>query len=80
MRFLDIPNTTKATRIAVTFRNSGETVYWTARRTRIGFTTARDWTYTDHDGYERHGGHNWLDCVARVRATAENYGATANIS
>ena len=49
---------------------------------RIGHKrrTISAWMLRDHDGYTRTLSATWIDAVADIRAVAESYGLTCNIS
>jgi hypothetical protein len=80
--------TGKAMRFPLTYKPTGERLYWTARRVMVWHvgvplrkpTKGMEWTYTDHEGYERAGGKTWLDCVDAIRVTAEGYDCTTTVS
>lgn len=59
--------------------DAGNVFWWTVNRI-LGTRSRSWWEFTDHDGYERFGGENWLALVDTFRLTASNYGFTTNIS
>ena len=62
--------------------DTGEVYKWTIRRVSgaINCTLGKKtrivsgWEFMDHDNYARFAEGNWLDLVARVKLTANNYG------
>ncbi len=64
----------KSMRIKMVY-SDGTVYFWTVRR-----DPRTSWEFTDHDGYTRVVGGNWLNFVPRFRLVAENYGMTTDIS